>query len=126
MNSNPFNKYKSNSVSVASPAQLTLMLVDGAVRDTKVAKLALERGDSQRAHNELIRVQNIYKELMSCLDPNANELSKELLIIYECIRQKLIEANIRKDVKIIEEVLPLIEAVRDEWYKVKQQYDLEK
>ena len=31
---------------------------------------------------------------------------------------KIIEANIKKDVAIIDEVLPLIENVRDTWYEV--------
>lgn len=121
--SNPYEKYKSNSVAVVSPEQLLIMLVDGAVKYTKVARLALIKGDKERAHKELLRVQEIFGELIATLDVNCGEFAKELLIIYSCIRQKLIEANIKKDVAIIDEVLPLIEQVRDTWHEVKKAYD---
>lgn len=120
---NPYNKYKENTVIVASPEQLLIMLVDGAVKYTKVARLALIKGDKERAHKELIRVQDIFGELIRTLDTNAGDFAQELLIIYSCIRQKLIEANIKKDVSIIDETLPLIESVRDTWHEVKKAYD---
>lgn len=120
---NPYNKYKENTVTVASPEQLLIMLVDGAVKYTKVARLALIKGDKERAHKELIRVQDIFGELIRTLDTNAGDFAQELLIIYSCIRQKLIEANIKKDVSIIDETLPLIESVRDTWHEVKKAYD---
>lgn len=120
---NPYNKYKENSIMAVSPEQLLIMLVDGAVKYTKVARLALLKGDKDRAHKELIRVQEIFGELIRTLDTNAGDFAQELLIIYSCIRQKLIEANIKKDVAIIDEILPLIESVRDTWHEVKKVYD---
>ena len=120
---NPYERYKSNSVEIASPEQLLIMLVDGAVKYTKVARLALIKGDKERAHKELIRVQNIFGELITTLDVSAGDFAKELLVIYTCIREQLIKANIKKDIAIIDEVLPLIEQVRDTWHEVKRAYD---
>ena len=125
MTVNPYSKYKENTVHVASQEQLVIMLVDGAVKYTKVAKLALERGEKQRAHNELIRVQGILAELIASLDINAGSFAIDLMNIYNFIRNKLIEANIKKDIKIIDEVMPVIEDVRDMWYEVKRNYDLQ-
>ena len=122
---NPYSKYKENAVHVASQEQLVIMLSDGAVKYTKVAKLALERGDKQRAHNELIRVQGIFAELIASLDINAGSFAIDLMNIYNFIRNKLIEANIKKDIKIIDEVMPVIEDLRDMWYEVKRNYDLQ-
>lgn len=122
---NPYTKYKENSINIASQEQLVIMLVDGAVKYTKVAKLALERGDKKRAHDELIRVQSIFAELMASLDINAGSFAIDLMNIYNFIRNKLIEANIKKDIKVIEEVMPVIEDVRDMWHEVKRNYDLQ-
>ena len=122
---NPYAKYKENSINIASREQLIIMLVDGAVKYTKVAKLALERGDKKRAHDELIRVQSIFAELMASLDINAGSFAVDLMNIYNFIRNKLIEANIKKDTKIIDEVMPVIEDVRDMWHEVKRNYDLQ-
>lgn len=115
---NPYSTYKQNSVNTASKEQLLLMLVDGAVKYTKIAKLAIEKKDIQRAHKELIRVQDIFTELMVTLDMNAGQFTKDLFNLYEFIKSKLVEANIKKDTKVIEEVLPLIEEVRDMWHEV--------
>ena len=45
--SNPYNIYKQNSVNLASGQQLLLMLLDGAVKYTKIARLAILEKDMQ-------------------------------------------------------------------------------
>ncbi|MGL6108262.1 flagellar export chaperone FliS [Romboutsia sp.] len=114
---NPYNTYKQNSVNTSSKEQLLLMLVDGAVKYTKIARLAIEKKDVQRAHQELVRVQDIFSELMVALDTNTG-FANDLFNLYDFIKNKLVEANMKKDVNIIDEVLPLIEEVRDMWYEV--------
>lgn len=115
--SNLYNTYKQNSVNMASKDQLLLMLVDGAVKYTKVARLAIEKKDIARAHKELIRVQDIFTELMVTLDTNS-ETTKNLYDLYDFTKRQLIRANMKKDVSIIDEVLPLIEEIRDMWHEV--------
>lgn len=114
---NPYNTYKENSVNMASGQQLLLMLVDGAVKYTKVAKMAIEEKNMSRAHKELIRVQDIFTELMLTLDKNAGKWAEDLYKVYDFIRYELGRANIRKDVNIINNTLPLIQEVRDTWYE---------
>lgn len=115
---NPYNAYKNNTVNMASKEQLLLMLVDGAVKYTKIARLAIEKKDIQKAHEELVRVQNIFTELMSTLDRSLGEDFESLFKLYGFIKNRLVQANIKKDIQIIDEVLPLIEGVRDTWYEV--------
>ena len=43
MYSNGYNAYKTTSINYASKDQLLLMLVDGAVKFSKVAKQAIEK-----------------------------------------------------------------------------------
>lgn len=115
---NPYNTYKQNSINTASKDQLLLMLVDGAVKYTKIAKIAIEKKDIQRAHKELIRVQDIFTELMATLDMSSGSFAQDLFNLYEFIKNKLADANMKKDINIIDEVLPLIEDVRDMWHEV--------
>ena len=103
---------------MASKDQLLLMLVDGAVKYTKIARLAIEKRDIDRAHKELVRVQDIFTELMATLDRSAGQMADDLYKVYDFIKSKLVQANIKKDIKIIDEALPLIEEVRDMWYEV--------
>lgn len=121
MYNNGFNAYKNNSVNFASKEQLLLMLLDGAVKFTKRGRLAIVDKDIQLAHDSLSRVQDIFTELRVTLDTNAGDWAKQIFNVYGFINEKLYEANIKKDEKIIDEVLPLIEEVREIWneaYKI--------
>lgn len=114
---NPYNAYKQNSVNTASKEQLLLMLVDGAVKYTKIARLAILDRNIERAHKELVRVQDIFLELMITMDRSSKAMD-DLYHLYEYIKNELARANMKKDIKIIDEVLPLIEGVRDIWHEV--------
>ena len=114
---NPYNVYKQNTVNMASGQQLLLMLLDGAVKYTKVARLAIINKDIARAHKELVRVQDIFLELMITMDKNTKYM-EDLYNVYDFIKNELAKANMKKDVKIIDEILPLIEEIRDMWYEV--------
>ena len=76
--SNPYNIYKQNSVNMASSQQLLLMLLDGAVKYTKIARMAILNKDIAKAHKELVRVQDIFLELMITMDKNTKYI--EVLI----------------------------------------------
>ena len=114
---NPYNIYKQNSVNMASSQQLLLMLLDGAVKYTKIARMAILNKDIARAHKELVRVQDIFLELMITMDKNTKYM-EDLYNLYDFIKNELAKANMKKDVKIIDEILPIIEEIRDMWYEV--------
>ena len=115
--SNPYNIYKQNSVNMASSQQLLLMLLDGAVKYTKIARMAILNKDIARAHKELVRVQDIFLELMITMDKNTKYM-EYLYNIYDFIKNELAKANIKKDITIIDNTLSLIEEIRDMWYEV--------
>jgi flagellar protein FliS len=116
MYSNGYNIYKTNSVNYASKEQLLLMLVEGAVKFTKIGRQAIIDKDIQKAHNSLKKAQDIFIELMVSLDVSKADWTAPLLDIYEFIKNKLIEANIKKSVQIIDEILPLVESVSQLWH----------
>lgn len=120
---NPYNTYKQNSVNMASKEQLLLMLLDGAVKYTKIARMAILEKNISRAHNELVRVQDIFLELMITMDKSAGKYMEDLYNIYDFIKSELAKANMKKDIKIIDAVLPVIEDVRDMWYEVDKNKD---
>lgn len=114
---NPYNAYKQNSINMASKEQLLLMLVDATVRCTKLARLAISNKDIQTSHRELTRVQDIYTELMATLDMSNGDFTKDLYNIYSFIKERLSVANMKKDISVIDEVLPLIEEIRNMWHE---------
>ena len=126
MNSNGYNVYKNNAVNYASKEQLLLMLVEGAVKFCKIGRQAIIDKDIKKAHDALIRTQDIFSELMVSLDTKAGDWAVQLLRVYDFIKQKLIEANMTKNLEIVDEVLPLIEDINETWkeaYKISKNND---
>lgn len=115
MYSNGYNVYKNNSVTYASKEQLLLMLVDGAVKFAKISRQAIVDKDIKKAHEYLIKTQDIFVELMVTLDLSEAEWLGNLFEVYGYIKDKLVEVNLKKDLGLLDEVIPLIESVRQLW-----------
>ena len=115
MHPNAYGVYKNNSVNFASKEQMLLMLLDGAVKFAKRGKLAIQEKDIKMAHNSITRTQDIFTELKVTLDPNAGEWAEQMFNVYSFINDRLLQANIKKDEAIMDEVIPLIEEVRNIW-----------
>lgn len=120
MYNNAYNVYKNNSITYASKDQLLLMIVDGAVKFSKIAREALKEGNVRKAHENLIKTQDIFSELMISLDTNSEEWAKNIFNIYAFIKESLVKANLKKDIEELEKVIPLIEEVRNLWYEVEK------
>lgn len=111
---NPYTQYQQDSIMTATPEELTLMLYNGAIKFVKQGKLFIEQKDIQNAHNSIVRAQDIISELNITLNMDY-EISKDLRSLYTFILDKLMEANIKKDSKILDEILPIVEDLRDTW-----------
>lgn len=114
---NAFNAYKQNSVTTASPGELTLMLYNGCLKFLGKAKVAITEKDIEEKNYNIQRAQAIIAELMSTLNMDI-EISKQMLPLYEYMNRRLVEANIQSDVAIIEEVEGLVTEFRDTWKEV--------
>lgn len=114
---NPYNVYQKNSINTSSKESLLLKLVDATVRCTKLARQAIADKDIATAHKELTRVQDIYTELMATLNMEGGAFTKDLYNLYDFIKGRLSIANMKKDVSVIDEVLPIIEEIRDMWHE---------
>ena len=111
---NAQNAYKQNAILTASPEELTLMLYNGLVKFIMIAQKAVDDKDIQKAHENIIRAEDIIIEFRSTLDMQY-ELSQGLAMLYEYMSDRLMEANITKDREILEEVLHLAKDLRDTW-----------
>lgn len=109
--------YQKNAVQTASPAKLTLMLYDGAVKFTNIAIEAIEAGDIEKAHNNIVKAQNIIVEFRSTLDMKY-PVAKDFDVVYDYIYRRLVEANMKKDRDILVEALKHIKTMRDTWREV--------
>lgn len=116
---NPYAQYNNSKILTASPAELTLMLYDGAIKFCNIAIMGIEQKDIEKAHKNIVKVQRIIDEFRSTLDhkyPVAEDFDR----VYVYILQRLFEANIKKDKEILEEVLVHLRSMRDTWKEVMQ------
>lgn len=111
---NPYGQYKQNSVMTASPQELTLMLYNGALKFIGKAKIFIEQKNIQKANESLIRAQDIIRELNITLNMDY-EVSQNLRSLYTYIIERLVDANISKDIKVLDEVGEMITELRDTW-----------
>ncbi|ETT87858.1 flagellar protein [Viridibacillus arenosi FSL R5-213] len=109
--------YKQNSVTTASPGELTLMLYNGCIKFLHKGKLAIGSKDVEAKNTNLLKAQAIISELMSTLNMDI-EISKQMLNLYEYMNRRLVEANIQNDVAIIDEVEGYVVEFRDTWKEV--------
>ena len=114
---NAYAQYANNRIMTASPAELTLMLYEGAIKFNNIAIAAIKENDIQRAHVNIVKAQNVIQYLQQTLDTKY-EVSKDFDNIYDYLTRRLLEANVNKDVEILEEVNGHLRSVRDTWKEV--------
>ena len=109
---NAYTQYNNNKVMTASPAELTLMLYEGAIKFCNVAEAAIDDNNVEKAHVNIVKAQRIIDYLRQTLDMKY-AVAQDFENIYSYLSQRLIEANIRKDKEILEEVNGHLHSVRD-------------
>lgn len=116
---NPYQSYQTNAVQTASPGELTLMLYNGCLKFIAQAKKAIEDKDVEARNTNLLKAQKIIQELMITLNMEY-EVAKSMMTMYDYIYRRLVEANIKSDMSILEEVEGYVKEFRDTWKQVIQ------
>lgn len=114
---NPMAAYGTNKVTTATPAELTLMLYEGAIKFCNIAIMAIEKNDYEKAHINIQKARNIIVELQTTLNFDY-PVAKDFDVLYTFIFDKLVAANVQKDPAILEEVLVELREIRDIWKQI--------
>ena len=114
---NPYEEYQRNKILTASPAEITLMLYEGAIKFCNIAIMAIEQNDIEKAHINIMKTQRIIEEFRNTLD-RKYQVAEEFDKIYVYVLRRLLEANIHKDKEILEEVNTHLRSLRDTWKEV--------
>ena len=114
---NGYEAYAKNKITMASPAELTLMLYDGAIKFCNIAIVAIENNDYAKANTNIQKAERIIGEFQATLDFKY-EVAKDFDNVYKYLMQRLLEANMKKDIEILEEVLKHLRTMRDTWKEV--------
>ncbi|MBQ7954130.1 MAG: flagellar export chaperone FliS [Lachnospiraceae bacterium] len=114
---NAYSQYNNSKILTASPAELTLMLYEGAIKFCNIAIVAIEKKEIEKAHINIVKVEKIIDHLRLTLDmkyPVAQDFER----MYSYLFGRLIQANISKDAEILNEVCEHLRSIRDNWKEV--------
>ncbi len=116
---NAYAQYNTSKILTASPAELTLMLYDGAIKFGNIAIARIEAGDIQGAHTNIIKVEKIIDYFRETLDMKY-AVAQDFERVYVYLSQRIVLANVKKDKAIVEEVVGHLRSMRDTWKEVMQ------
>ena len=114
---NAYAQYNNSKILTASPAELTLLLYEGAIKFGNIAILKIEQNDIEAAHNNIVKVERIIDYFRETLDMKY-EVAQDFERVYVYLSKRLVEANSRKDKEIVEEVVSHLRSMRDTWKEV--------
>ncbi|NLW17857.1 MAG: flagellar export chaperone FliS [Firmicutes bacterium] len=112
---NPYAQYRQTQVQTAAPEQLIVMLYDGVIKFGLKAKECIANRDMAGANAALIRVQDIISELQLSINDEAGEIAQQLRSLYDYFYRRALDANLAKDVAIIDEIVNMVRDLRSTW-----------
>jgi len=111
---NPYATYQTNAVTTATPQDLTLMLYEGLIKFTLIAKRSIEQGMIQEKNTNIQKAQAIITELQITLNTSI-AIANEMNVLYDYMQSRLIDANIKNDTVALDEVVGFAEEFRETW-----------
>lgn len=114
---NAYAQYNNSRILTASPAELTLLLYEGAIKFGNIAILKMEQKDIQGAHNNIVRVEKIIDYLRETLDMKY-PVAQDFENIYVYLSRRITDAMVSKNPADMEEVVTHLRSVRDNWKEV--------
>lgn len=110
-----YRNYKEVEIETASGLKLVVLLYSGALKFLNIARTAIEKKDYENSNRYLIKTQDIISELMSSLNFEAGEIAHNLNSLYIYINRRLLEANIYKNIELIDEASKLLTTLKSAW-----------
>lgn len=114
---NAAKAYGTNKITTATPAELTLMLYDGAVKFCNIAVASLEKQDFETTNINIQKSRNIIIELNTTLN-HKYAVAEDFQRMYDYIYALLVEANMNKDMELLQRALDELRGMRDVWKEV--------
>lgn len=112
-----YTQYNNSKILTASQPELTLMLYEGAIKFCNIAIMGIEQNNLEKAHRNILKVQKIIDEFRATLDMKYS-VAEDFDRVYVYLSKRLVEANLKKDAEILEEVNTHLRSMRDTWKEV--------
>lgn len=119
---NPYSAYKKQSVTTMTPVEVVIKLYSETERQLAIGVNAIKEKDILKAHNSLVKAQELLGALRGALDMNI-PISKNLDDLYEFFQRTAEQANMKKDEATaaeVEKIIPMIAELRDAFTQISQ------
>ena len=117
MMQNPYQKIVQQSISTMTPAQLLIALYEKGETELNKAVYFIEHKDLPKAHNSIMKAQNILSALDSSLKVKY-EIAESLGALYDYMYKRLVEANLKKDPEILKEIIPFFRELKETFTEI--------
>jgi len=119
---NTANAYLKTKVMTASPEELRLMLLDGAIKFANQARCGLEQGDHEMIYMGFTQCRDIVLELLNTIKTEpAPEIAKAVRELYTYMYGELVKASTEKDIEMLDGIIGLLEYERETWVLTMEQ-----
>ena len=119
MYANGFDAYRQTNVLTADSKRLVIMCYEGAISNLKIARERYLAGEYEAKAKDMQKAQDIIGELMQALDfEKGGEIARNLDAIYNYMQRRLLDAEVKRDIKAIDEVAGMLEELKAAWEEI--------
>lgn len=110
------NQYKQTSIKTANRGQILIMLYEAAVKNVKMASIAIDKKDLAAKGLYIGKTHDIINELTATLDFEVGgDIARNLERLYNFMVEQLIQANMQSSKERLATVQKLLETLLDGW-----------
>ena len=114
---NPYAAYKKQSVTTMTPIEIVIKLYSETERELNRSVVFIKEKNYESANNALNKSVDLIAALRSVLDVNL-PIGKNLDTIYGFMEKQIIAANVKKDVEIVNSLLPMVAELKDAFTQI--------
>lgn len=112
--------YQDVQMTVSDRRRVLIMAFDGMIKFLHLAKEAMVKKEIEEAHNRLVKTKQVLYHLLNGLDvEKGGEIAENLRRLYLFLIEKITEANLKKDPKIVDDILPIFYNLCSAWEGMK-------
>jgi flagellar protein FliS len=110
------DEYLETQVVTATPHQLHLMVIDGAIRFALVAETALRQRNAEAANAALDQARGFVGEMLCGLDaPRLPEVVDRLKALFLFVHRNLVKAGVKRDAQLVVDSIAILRSYRETW-----------
>ena len=119
MYSNGVQSYRKTNITTSDPVRLVIMCYEGVIENLKLAKEKIKENDHEKKAKAITKAQDIIEELMCSLDfEKGGEIAGNLESLYNYMLRRILQGDLNKDVRTIDEVIGIFSDLLSAWQAV--------